>query len=315
MPRFQPISTTLPISTRQFSAEAMPSLLQRQPGMELRPGKISPPKLVILGNILRQAIQNKTPLGIQAQRYMDYGELVPDDLVVDVVLGRLAEADCATRGWLLDGFPRTAKQAEILLNAQGGAMAPDCVLELEVPDKEVIRRIAGRRVDPVTDKTYHVEFNPPPAEVLSRVTQRSDDTEVKIRTRLEQFHAHSNAVRTAFENYRGDCGLVVQVIRASGYQAPPATAQAFADAALKHAAQRSLTQIRCNISERLRRRIDAGTRGVYRVPDPVSTPSFSVRVHARSYHSVSTATRFLQEHEPRVNQARGLLRSVLRRLR
>ncbi|RLN45623.1 hypothetical protein BBJ29_001794 [Phytophthora kernoviae] len=301
MPRFQPISTTLPISTRQFSAEAMPSLLQRQPGMELRPGKISPPKLVILGppaggkgtqcellvellgvvhlstgNILRQAIQNKTPLGIQAQRYMDYGELVPDDLVVDVVLGRLAEADCATRGWLLDGFPRTAKQAEILLNAQGGAMAPDCVLELEVPDKEVIRRIAGRRVDPVTDKTYHVEFNPPPAEVLSRVTQRSDDTEVKIRTRLEQFHAHSNAVRTAFENYRGDCGLVVQVIRASGYQAPSATAQAFADAALKHAAQRSLTQIRCDISERLRRRLDAGARGVYRVPDPVATPSFSL---------------------------------------
>ncbi|EGZ12512.1 hypothetical protein PHYSODRAFT_355216, partial [Phytophthora sojae] len=214
--------------TRQFSAATFPSLPQLE-STNLPSSKISPPRLVILGppaggkgtqcellvqllgvvhlstgNILRQAIHDQTPLGLKAQQFMDHGELVPDDIIVDVVLARLAESDCATRGWLLDGFPRTARQAEALLTAQGGMAAPDCVLELEVPDKEVIRRIAGRRVDPVTGKTYHVEFSPPPADVAARVVQRSDDTEEKIQTRLMQFHAHADAVRTVFENYRGE---------------------------------------------------------------------------------------------------------------
>ncbi|KAE9181704.1 hypothetical protein PF004_g24456, partial [Phytophthora fragariae] len=140
---------------------------------------------------------------------MDYGELVPDDLIVDVVLGRLAESDCVTRGWLLDGFPRTASQAEALLSAQGGRAAPDCVLELEVPDKEVVRRIAGRRVDPVTGKTYHVEFNPPPKDVVDRVVQRNDDTEEKIQTRLTQFHAHADALLLSLEYSLGSSLLLL----------------------------------------------------------------------------------------------------------
>ncbi|KAF4028857.1 Adenylate kinase domain-containing protein [Phytophthora infestans] len=302
---------------------------------EQRAGNISPPRLVILGppaggkgtqcellveilgvvhlstgNILRQAIQDKTLLGLKAQHFMDQGELVPDDLIVDVVLNRLAESDCVTRGWLLYGFPRTSRQAGALLNAQGGLAAPDCVLELEVPDHEVIRRIAGRRVDPVTGKTYHVEFNPPPVEVAARVEQRSDDTEEKIRTRLTQFHSNADAVRSAFEKYRGDFGASIQVMRASGFQAPPAIAGAFADFALQQAAQRSLNLIRRDVSMRLRRRLEAGARGVFHVPNPQKKPSYPVRAHVRALH----APRLLSPREQRAKPVRGMLRELLRRV-
>ncbi|KAG3102773.1 hypothetical protein PI125_g14055 [Phytophthora idaei] len=321
-------STTLSSPMRQFSTAALPQF----DIPEQRAGKVSPPRLVILGppaggkgtqcellvemlgvvhlstgNILRQAIQDKTSLGLKAQQFMDQGELVPDHLIVDVVLSRLAESDCVTRGWLLDGFPRTSRQAEALLTAQDGMAAPDCVLELEVPDKEVIRRIAGRRVDPVTGKTYHIEFNPPPVDVAGRVEQRSDDTEDKIRTRLTQFHSHADAVRSTFENHRGDFGATIQVMRACGYQAPPAIARSFADFALQQAAQRSLNLIRRDISTRLRRRLEAGSRGVYHVPNPQKKPSYPVR----AFH----APRLISQHEQRAKPVRGNIRGLLRGLR
>jgi adenylate kinase len=309
---------------------------QLQRTLERQAGKVSPPRLVILGppaggkgtqcellvemlgvvhlstgNILRQAIQDKTQLGLQAQRFMDHGELVPDDLIVDVVLVRLAEPDCSTRGWLLDGFPRTAPQAEALLR---GMAAPDCVLELEVPDKEVIRRIAGRRVDPVTGKTYHIEFNPPPVDVAARVVQRSDDTEEKLHTRLVQFHAHADAVRSAFKNYVGEFGATIQVMQASGFQAPPAIARAFADLALQHAAQRSMNLMRQDISKRLRRRLEVGGRGVYHVPSPQKKPSYPVRARVRALYA-PRLVHSIPEREKQIRPARGLLRDILRRLR
>ncbi|EGZ12539.1 hypothetical protein PHYSODRAFT_517977 [Phytophthora sojae] len=179
------------------------------------------------GDILRQAIRDKSPLGMQAQSFMDGGQLVPDELIVDVVLDRITQPDCESRGWLLDGFPRTSTQADALLAARGGKAAPDCVLVLDVPDEEVIRRIAGRRVDPETGKTYHVEFNPPPPEVQARVIQRSDDTEETLRTRLQEFHAHSDGVLAAFEAYRGENGATVQIVRADGLQPATLIAQAF----------------------------------------------------------------------------------------
>lgn len=97
------------------------------------------------GDMLRQAIRDGTSLGKQAQGYMDGGQLVPDELIVGVVLERLAQPDCKARGWLLDGFPRTEAQAQALLAAR---TIPDCVLALDVPDDEVVKRIAGRRLDP-----------------------------------------------------------------------------------------------------------------------------------------------------------------------
>ncbi|KAL4171893.1 hypothetical protein KRP22_007069 [Phytophthora ramorum] len=114
------------------------------------------------GDMLRQAIREGTSLGKQAQGFMDGGQLVPDELIVGVVLERLEQPDCKARGWLLDGFPRTEAQAHALLEAR---IIPDCVLALDVPDDEVVKRIAGRRLDPETGKTYHVDFNPPPPEV------------------------------------------------------------------------------------------------------------------------------------------------------
>ncbi|KAL4129090.1 hypothetical protein PRIC2_005101 [Phytophthora ramorum] len=158
------------------------------------------------GDMLRQAIREGTSLGKQAQGFMDGGQLVPDELIVGVVLERLEQPDCKARGWLLDGFPRTEAQAHALLEAR---IIPDCVLALDVPDDEVVKRIAGRRLDPETGKTYHVDFNPPPPEVAGRVVQRSDDTEETVRTRLEQFHAHSKAVGTAL-------GGVCELVRADG---------------------------------------------------------------------------------------------------
>ncbi|RLN88671.1 hypothetical protein BBJ28_00009095 [Nothophytophthora sp. Chile5] len=228
----------------------------------VRRGELSPPKLVIsgppaggkgtqceqlvallgvvhlsTGDILRQAIRDKSALGMQAQRFMDSGQLVPDELIVSVVLERIAQSDCKARGWLLDGFPRTATQAEALLAAQGGTAVPDCVLVLDVPDEEVIRRIAGRRVDPETGKTYHVEFNPPPPEVQARVIQRSDDTEETLRTRLEQFHAHSDGVLAVFEAYCGEQDVTVQMVRADGLQPASVISQAFVAPAFHRAAE------------------------------------------------------------------------------
>ncbi|ETP55231.1 hypothetical protein F442_00203 [Phytophthora nicotianae P10297] len=158
------------------------------------------------GDMLRQAIRDCTSLGNQAQSYMDNGQLVPDELIVNVVLERLAQPDCKTQGWLLDGFPRTEAQAQALLAAR---IIPDCVLALDVPDDEVVKRIAGRRLDPQTGKTYHMEFNPPPSDVAERVIQRTDDTEETVRTRLEQFHAHSKAVVSTL-------GGVCELIQADG---------------------------------------------------------------------------------------------------
>ncbi|TDH71466.1 hypothetical protein CCR75_001116 [Bremia lactucae] len=263
------------------------------------------------GNILRQAIQDKTMLGLKAQRFMDNGELVPDDLIVDVVLSRIAEFDCKTRGWLLDGFPRTSGQAKSLLTAQGGTAAPDCVLELDVADKEVIRRIQGRRVDPETGKTYHVDFNPPPLDVACRVRQRSDDTEEKIRTRLNQFHSHAGHVRSAFQSFRGQFGAPIQVMRASGNEAPPAIARAFADFALEHTAHRSLSGIQQDVYKRLRRRLEAGNWPVSHVPSSKQKPSYPVRTHVRAFQMPGIIT----ERDQRLKSICGMVRELFRRLR
>ncbi|OQR94594.1 adenylate kinase [Thraustotheca clavata] len=147
------------------------------------------------GDMLRAAIQANTPLGIEAKKYMDAGDLVPDELIIKVVLARLQEEDCRKQGWLLDGFPRTEPQAKAMLEHK---IVPNLVILLNVPDEEVIKRISGRRVDLKTGKTYHITFNPPPPDV--EVVQRSDDTEATLITRLEKYHENCGAVIDAFSS-------------------------------------------------------------------------------------------------------------------
>jgi len=109
---------------------------------------------------------------------------------------RLNSPDCAESGWLLDGFPRTLAQARALADA---GVTADAFIFLNVPDSILVERVVGRRVDPVTGKIYHMTFSPPDDdEILARLEQRSDDTEEKVKVRLEQFHANVDAVRGSY---------------------------------------------------------------------------------------------------------------------
>ncbi|CAK8994136.1 unnamed protein product [Durusdinium trenchii] len=127
----------------------------------------------------------------QLAQEISEGRLVPDDTVVSVLKERLAEHDCFSRGVLLDGFPRTRTQAEALRLA---GVEISAVIHLEVADDVVINRIAGRRIDPLSGKIYHVKDNPPPAEIMGRVIQREDDTPEKIRRRLVTYHQERDAI-------------------------------------------------------------------------------------------------------------------------
>jgi len=144
------------------------------------------------GDMLRAAVKAGTPLGQQAQKIMEAGQLVPDDIMLGVVRERLTAPDCA-KGFLLDGFPRTIAQAEGLEHAGIGI---DVVLEFDVPDAEIIERLSGRRVHPASGRTYHLKFNPPQVAGVDDVTgeplvQRADDQEDTVRKRLEVYHAQT----------------------------------------------------------------------------------------------------------------------------
>ncbi len=144
------------------------------------------------GDMLRAAVSAGSPLGLQAQKFMEAGELVPDQLMVDLVKERLKQPDCV-KGYLLDGFPRTIPQAEALKQA---GIPIDYVLEIDVPFDEIITRISGRRTHPTSGRTYHVQFNPPKVEGQDDVTgealiQREDDKEETVRKRLEVYLAQT----------------------------------------------------------------------------------------------------------------------------
>ena len=140
------------------------------------------------GDMLRAAVKAATPLGRQTKRRMDAGELVPDDVIIDLVRERVRAADCA-RGYLFDGFPRTLAQAEAMREA---GIVIDCVLEIAVEEEEIIRRLAGRRVHPGSGRVYHLVFNPPATAGRDDVTgetliQRDDDKEDTARKRLRVY--------------------------------------------------------------------------------------------------------------------------------
>lgn len=141
------------------------------------------------GDMLREAVRAGTPLGQQAKAVMDAGQLVSDDLILQLVTDRLARPDCSA-GYLFDGFPRTIAQAEALLSHE---ITIDAVAEIQVPDEKIVRRMSGRRVHPGSGRTYHVVYNPPRVEGRDDVTGeelviRKDDEEATVRARLEVYH-------------------------------------------------------------------------------------------------------------------------------
>jgi adenylate kinase len=148
------------------------------------------------GDILRAAVKDQTELGKKAKAFMDAGQLVPDELIIDVVSDRLRQQDCQSKGWLLDGFPRTKSQADALTKA---GMVPDCLILLDVPEEVLVERVVGRRTDPVTGKIYHMKFSPPEnEEIKERLIQRSDDTEEKIKVRFKEFLSHIDAIKSCY---------------------------------------------------------------------------------------------------------------------
>jgi adenylate kinase len=144
------------------------------------------------GDMLRAAVKAGTPLGVAAKKVMDSGGLVSDDIIIGLVKDRLAQPDCAN-GYLFDGFPRTIPQADAMKDAQ---VALDFVLEIDVPDSDIVERMSGRRVHAASGRTYHLRFNPPKVEGMDDVTGealilRDDDREETVKKRLEVYQAQT----------------------------------------------------------------------------------------------------------------------------
>jgi len=148
------------------------------------------------GDIFRKNISERTPLGIEAKKYIDNGQLVPDELTIDIIKSRLVEEDCEN-GYLLDGYPRTVEQAkalDVFLNEREANL--DTALLIKVPREFILERMTGRRVCPSCGASYHVKFNPPKIEGIcdicgSDIIQRDDDTEITVNKRLDIYEAQT----------------------------------------------------------------------------------------------------------------------------
>jgi adenylate kinase len=150
------------------------------------------------GDMLRAAVKEGTELGKQADGFMKAGKLVPDEVVIGMILERIAKTDCV-KGFMLDGFPRTRPQAEALDQAMAKAgFDLDAVVLLEVQDSLIVDRITGRRSDPKTGKIYHVHNDPPPPGV--EVVQRADDTQEAVTTRLAKYHSETAPIIPFYAN-------------------------------------------------------------------------------------------------------------------
>jgi adenylate kinase len=152
------------------------------------------------GDMLRSAVKAGTELGKTADRYMKAGDLVPDEVVIGMIIERIAADDCA-KGFMLDGFPRTKPQAAALDEALTKAEVDlDAVVLIEVPDELIVERITGRRSDPETGAIYHLKFNPPPEAVKDRLVQRKDDTAAACEARLDKYHRDTAPVIPYYES-------------------------------------------------------------------------------------------------------------------
>ncbi len=154
------------------------------------------------GDMLRAAVKAGTPLGLEAKKVMDAGGLMPDDIIIGLVKDRLQQPDCQA-GYLFDGFPRTIPQADAMKDAD---VAIDYVIEVDVPESEIIERMSGRRVHPASGRTYHVAHNPPKAEGVDDETgeplvQRDDDREETVRKRLEVYRDQTRPLIDYYQDW------------------------------------------------------------------------------------------------------------------
>lgn len=160
---------------------------------------------VATGDLFRAAISQGTPLGREAKKYLDAGQLVPDEVTVGMVRERLQQPDCQ-KGFLLDGFPRTVPQAEALREILAGAGQDlDAVLNVDVPEEKLVARLTGRRVCRQCGANYHIEYNPPRVPGVcdrcgGELYQRSDDTEETVRRRLEVYRQQTAPLLSYYRN-------------------------------------------------------------------------------------------------------------------
>lgn len=168
------------------------------------------------GDMLRAAVKEGTELGKQVEQIMASGGLVTDETIIALVKERIAQDDCAN-GFLFDGFPRTIPQAEAMVSA---GVPIDVVLEIDVPDDEIVKRLSGRRVHLDSGRVYHVEYNPPKVEGMDDVSgealiQRDDDKEDTVRKRLAVYHEQTEPL-VAFYQAREAGGDSVRVVKVNG---------------------------------------------------------------------------------------------------
>ncbi|NMG27340.1 adenylate kinase [Aromatoleum evansii] len=182
------------------------------------------------GDMLRAAVKAGTPLGIEAKKVMDAGGLVSDDIIIGLVKDRLQQDDCKA-GYMFDGFPRTIPQADAMKEA---GVPIDFVLEIDVPDSEIVERMSGRRVHVASGRTYHVKFNPPKVAGKDDVTgedliQRDDDREETVKKRLEVYHAQTKPLVEYYSQWAASGAAAAPKVRKiSGLGAVEAiTANAF----------------------------------------------------------------------------------------
>ena len=168
------------------------------------------------GDMLRGAVKAKTELGIQVEQVMASGGLVTDDIIIALVKERIQEKDCS-KGFLFDGFPRTIPQAQALLDA---GVDINVVLEIDVADDEIVKRLSGRRVHLDSGRVYHIDFNPPEVENRDDVTgeeliQRIDDKEKIVRSRLRLYHQQTEPLVDFYTQLTAS-GRAVDIIRVNG---------------------------------------------------------------------------------------------------
>jgi adenylate kinase len=170
------------------------------------------------GDMLRAAVNAGTELGLKAKGFMDSGGLVPDDVIIGLVKERIQESDCE-KGFLFDGFPRTIPQADAMKEA---GVPIDAVVDINVPDEEIIKRMGGRRAHLASGRTYHVTFNPPKEEGKDDVTgeplvQRDDDKEETVRNRLDVYHDQTEPLIDYYKDWQssGEAGAP-QYVRIEG---------------------------------------------------------------------------------------------------